>query len=283
MNDVSRELHTPLIDEFVTAFTQQLTLAGRYALQLQDQLPEHSTAKHGDAWTSVLTDADIGVQQFIEAWILATHPDWGFFGEEYELSRNTRYFDPQAEVVVNLDPINGTRLYRDGASQFDLLASLTWRGQMLASVSHMPAIATTFIAAVDRPAVMHTPHSSQPIRPATPANPWLGVYQADELVARLPQSTQVFDMLNDYDKHDPRCCLNSLFTGALGGYLFLDCALLDVGATAFAVHQAGGIATDPVGRPLELFGHFDPQQHADLLVCMNHELHRDVVTALRQD
>ncbi|MEM8547435.1 MAG: hypothetical protein AAGF46_04640, partial [Pseudomonadota bacterium] len=214
-------------------------------------------------------------------WVLAERPHWHLWGEEYERSGNTDYFDPDADVAVYLDPINGTRLYRDGGHTFDVLASITLRGRLLATMSHMPAQAVTLAASLERPTAWFDTGATTPrpwVAPA-PADT-LALYEADALRASLPPDLPIFHMLDDYRPDDLRCCLNSVFTGALGGYLFCGCPLLDVGATAFAVQQSGGIATQPDGSALDDFEHFDPRTRRDLLVTMNPALHELIVAAL---
>ena len=61
---------------FFEVFMPALAQAGRYALEIRDRI-ESRPEKSGDAWTSVVTDADLGVQHYLEAvalaWLLS-HP-----------------------------------------------------------------------------------------------------------------------------------------------------------------------------------------------------------------
>ncbi|MEO0576260.1 MAG: inositol monophosphatase family protein [Pseudomonadota bacterium] len=280
---------TNLINQFVDTFLPQLIIAGNYARQLQGRLQSRPEAKSGDAWTSVLTDADLGVQRYLEAYTLAQVPDWYFYGEEHAQSDNTKYFDPAARIAIMLDPINGTRLYKDGADSYDILLSLRIDDRIVATISHMPAQQITYIAdcydgcrRIDHTGAAATSSSAINVGPSNNANMTLATYQTDALAALLPASVDNVNMLTDYAADDPRCCLNSIFEGQLGGYLFCDCALLDVGATAFAVTCAGGVATKPDGNPLDVFAHFDPERREDLLVCMNPKLHDVVSKAIRR-
>lgn len=277
-----------LITLFFDVFHPQLAIVGQYAAELQTRLGSRSDTKSGDAWTSALTDADLGVQRYLEAYTLARFPQWYFYGEEHAHSDNTKYFDPSASVAVLLDPINGTRLYKDGADSYDILMSLRVDQRIVATISHMPAQQVSYLA--DRSHGCRklitgndtTSPLSVSVAAATNDNMTLATYQADALSERLPKSVHRLDMLSDYRADDPRCCLNTIFENELGGYLFRDCALLDVGATAFAVCCAGGIATKPDGSALTIFESFDPDHREDLLVCMNHRLHDETTNALSE-
>ena len=138
-----------IMERFFTLFMPQLEIAGRYALSLQRRLADRGD-KHGDAWTSVVTDADLGVQHYLEAFVLAECPDWHLHGEEHAQSFNTRYLPAASPVRLLLDPINGTRLYRDGADSFDILLSLSIGGRLMATLSYMPARGVFYGAARDR-------------------------------------------------------------------------------------------------------------------------------------
>lgn len=267
-------------DAFLDCFMPPLVVAGDYALHLQHRLAGRA-AKDGDAWTSVLTDADLGVQHYIEAVAMAHFPDWAFFGEEHEASFNTRYFEPRGEFRVLIDPINGTRLYRDGAGTFDILMALAHRDELVATVSYMPARRVFFGATSGAAftASAETPRNRKPLRIANDQDS-IALYQADTWSKRLPPDVTAFDLKRDYDRLDPRCCMNSLFTNQLGGYLMGDCNMLDVGATAFTAVAAGGVATHPDGTPFDYFSNFDGHTRGDLLVAANPALHARIVQAL---
>ena len=270
------------VSAFFAHFIPQLAIAGRFALRLQSQLRERTEDKGGDAWQSAITDADLGVQRFLEAYTLAELPDWGFFGEESAQSDNTPYFPAASRTRVALDPINGTRLYRDGSPLFDILISLTVDERLVATLSYMPGMGVLYAASAFAGNFCRTGADLGTDEPLIlPDGPGaVATYRAGHLTPALSTVTKVVDLADDYSPVDPRCCLNSIFTGELTGFLMLDCALLDVGATAFAVARAGGIATRPDGSALEDFEHFDPERRQDLLVCRDRELHAAMVSAL---
>lgn len=268
-------------DAFFDCFMPALVRAGRYALEIRDRL-EARPAKDGDAWTSVITDADLGVQHYLEAVALAEFPRWGFWGEERDASFNTPYFDDDAEITIALDPINGTRIYADGGDGFDILVSMIRRGRVEATLSYMPARRRFYAAST---AGAFTAEVGAPRRPLALDNPsmTLAVYKADAWRSLLPPEVDVFDTVSEYGVDDARCTLNNIFHGDIGGYLMGPTPLLDVGATAFTVTRAGGIATQPDGAAFDHFERFDPARPEPLLVCANPRLHAAVTGAIAAD
>ncbi|MEM6820211.1 MAG: inositol monophosphatase family protein [Pseudomonadota bacterium] len=272
--------------DFETRMLEPLLIAGRYALRLQSRLKQDEHVKDGDAWQSALTDADIGVQQVFEAFVLAEFPTWNFFGEEHESTSNAGYFPTSADACVMLDPINGTRLYRDQSIYFDVLVSLSWQGRIIATMSYHPARERLFGANIFGANYVRSGPRLATISllpPPSPVNNAIGTYQTgDALRSEVSQVHPTFDFSLDYDPGDARCCLNSVFTGELSGYLMLDCAILDIGATAFAVERAGGVASKPDGSSLEIFDRFDPESRHDLLVVRDRGLHARVASAIKK-
>lgn len=258
-----------IVNRFFDRFIPAVRTAGIYALRIQHQIDARQD-KTGDAWTSVITDADLGVQHFFETIMLADFPEWCFFGEEHAASFNTPYFR-QSSVTVWLDPINGTRLYRDGADSFDILLSLSIDGRLVATLSFMPGKNIIYAASVCHRAFQIDFNDGDQRHDldlkAAPMS--LAIYQADQWRHQLPASVEIFDLIKDYSAADPRCCMNSVLTGQLGGFLFGDVALLDVGATAYTVTRAGGIACLPDGSSFDYFERFSGERRGDLLVCGN--------------
>ena len=107
-----------------------LRLAADYAVAIQSRiatLPEKS--EYGDNfYATALTDADLTIQTTIELALLARFPEVRFFGEEYQTSYNTKYFRgidlAEGELLVTLDPIDGTRAYLDKLDTFAIILTI---------------------------------------------------------------------------------------------------------------------------------------------------------------
>ena len=70
--------------------------------------------------------------------MLAKFPELGFFTEEEKYSYNLKYFSKDNDYVLTLDPINGTRFYKDGLLIFDIIITILHRRKIEAAVAYIP-------------------------------------------------------------------------------------------------------------------------------------------------
>ncbi|MBL8202555.1 MAG: hypothetical protein JNK40_16445 [Chromatiales bacterium] len=275
----------PAIVDMVEFYLPVLVTAGDFAREIQPRISGPAEKQGQNPWVQAITDADHSVQTFVEVATLARFPSAGFFGEEQDQSRNARYFPAKAETMVWLDPINGTFLYKNQRPGWDIILSITHRGQLQAAISYMPVRERFYLAVRGHGAYTGDRHSRQlgslaPLSTATGSSVCL-TYQAPEALARLKQQWSAFDIVNDYDPQRGFDNLNDLFTGRLGAYASGSADLLDWGAMAFIVTQAGGTATRLDGRPFDGFDDFHPG-HTDMLVAATPELHAALLDTLRK-
>ena len=107
-----------------------LRVAAGYARHIQTRIKTLPAKDEGDNFfATALTDADLSIQTAIEVALLAHFPQIRFFGEEYEQSRNTKYFrstefDSQGDYLITLDPIDGTKFYLDGFDNYQIILSI---------------------------------------------------------------------------------------------------------------------------------------------------------------
>lgn len=275
----------PAIIDMVEFYLPVLVMAGDYAREIQPRISGPDGKPGQNSWVQAITDADQGVQTFVEVATLARFPGAGFFGEEQEQSRNTRYFPAEAGTVVWLDPINGTFLYKNQQPGWDIILSITHRGQLEAAISYMPVRERFYLAVRDRGAFTGDRHARR-IGDLTPLATVPGgsvclTYQAPDVLTRLRGSWDAVDIVDDYAPGRGFDNLNDLFTGRLAAYASGNADLLDWGAMAFIVTEAGGMASGLDGRP---FGGFD-NFHAgstDMLVAATPALHAALLETLRK-
>jgi fructose-1,6-bisphosphatase/inositol monophosphatase family enzyme len=184
----------PAIIDMVEFYLPVLVTAGDFARGIQPRIsgpaqkPDDQKAGQ-NPWVQAITDADHSVQTFVEVATLARFPTAGFFGEERDQSRLTRYFPPEAETMVWLDPINGTFLYKNQRPGWDIILSITHRGRLQAAISYMPVRERFYLAVRGHGAFTGDRHSRQLAtmeRLATAAGSAVCVtYQAPDALARL--------------------------------------------------------------------------------------------------
>ncbi len=275
----------PAIVDMVEFYLPVLVTAGDYAREIQPRISGPDGKPGQNPWVQAITDADQGVQTFIEVATLARFPAAGFFGEEQDQSRNARYFPARAETSVWLDPINGTFLYKNQRPGWDIILSITHRGRLQAAISYMPVRERFYLAVRGHGAFTGGRNARQlgdlsPLA-TVPGSPVCVTYQAGDALARLRQDWDAFDIVEDDDPRRRFDNLNDLFTGRLAAYASNSADLLDWGAMAFIVTQAGGTASGLDGRRFEGFDDFHAGS-TDMLVAATPEQHAALLETLRQ-
>lgn len=126
----------------------QLKVAAAYARTLQPQIAALPAKEEGNNFfAAALTDADMAIQNLIVVALLGTFPQIRFYGEEYEQSRNTKYFRAIAlgskeNYLVTLDPIDGTQFYLDGHFNYQIILSILNWDAFEAVIALSPALNT---------------------------------------------------------------------------------------------------------------------------------------------
>jgi len=261
-----------------------LITAGDFARGIQPRIAGPTPKPGQNAWVQAITDADQSVQTFIEVATLARFPTAGFYGEEQEQSRHTRYFPAEAATRVWLDPINGTFLYKNQRPGWDIILSITRHAQLLAVISYMP-VRERFYLAIRGYGAFTGGRNSRQISAMSPLATVPGsrvcvTYQAPDALPRLKQRWEAFDIVRDDDPQRGFDNLNDLFTGRLAAYASESADLLDWGAMAFIVTQAGGMASGLDGRPFAGFDDFHLGS-TDLLVATTPAVHAELLATLR--
>ncbi len=262
-----------------------LVTAGDYACNIQSRISGPEQKSGENAWTRALTDADLTVQTFVEVATLSRYPEVGFYGEESEHSNNRKYFDPGSDTVVHLDPINGTFLYKNQRTGWDIILSISHQGQLLAAISYMPAKGLFYLAMRGIGAVTGTREhlrisNMQRLRTTTGSRVCL-TYQAPDVITNVSSDFECFDIVQDYSADRDLDNLNDLFTGRLDAFACRNGDLLDWGAVAFIVCQAGGVASCLDGSPLHAFDDFRADDKVDMLVATSQEVHEEILELLR--
>ncbi|MEO7386950.1 MAG: inositol monophosphatase family protein [Gammaproteobacteria bacterium] len=275
----------PGIADMVEYYLPVLVSAGDFAREIQPRISGPAAKPGQNAWVQAITDADQSVQTFVEVATLARFPAAGFYGEEQEQSRNARYFPQNAPTMVWLDPINGTFLYKNQRPGWDIILSITHHGRLLAAISYMPVRERFYLAVRGRGALTGDRYARS-LGDLTPLATMSGsavclTYEAPEALARLRRDWDALDIVNDYDPQRGIDNLNDLFTGRLAAYASSCGDLLDWGAMAFIVTQAGGKASGLDGRDFDGFDNFH-QGHQDMLVAATPDLHAALLATLRR-
>ena len=266
-----------------------IKLAGDYACNIQSQIqaqPEKS--EYGENfYATALTDADLTIQTTIELAILAHFPQLHFFGEEYEKSYNTKYFKSitfgdKNEILITLDPIDGTRPYLDGLPSFSIVLSIIKNRQYEGVFVLQPRKKHYFYALREKGAFignLDTDLSSAQSLKLQPLNS-----QRIYLSFALQNQTDVFTpdfttwcSATDYNPEEVLPDYLDFIRGNLAGFVIAKGNLIDSAAFAFICQEAGAIVTDFASQNFEPFNEVNNMRLNGLIIAPNPHLHQQIL------
>jgi myo-inositol-1(or 4)-monophosphatase len=269
----------------------QLRIAATYARQLQPKIATLPAKETGDNFfAAALTDADLAIQNLVEVVLLANFPEIRFYGEEYELSGNTKYFrsielGDRDDYLVTLDPIDGTRFYLDGHSNYQIIVSILNNDDYEAVLAISPAQDRYFYAlrgegafsgkldrdldACDRLTIESNKQSAV----------LLG-WGLSSLKSPLTEQYRVIDVATDYSRDRQIPNLNGIFSGDISGAILKSGKFIDGAALTFLAREAGCIATDLEGLSLPSLHSCSNYGFSGIVVATNNSIHQDLLTAI---
>jgi fructose-1,6-bisphosphatase/inositol monophosphatase family enzyme len=251
---------TPTPRQIIQNLLPHLRVAAAYARQIQPQIAILPAKEKGDNFFSAaLTDADLAIQNLVEVALLGSFPNVRFYGEEYESSRNTKYFrsielGSPGDYLVTLDPIDGTQFYLDGHSNYQIILSILNADDFEAVIAISPSENVYFYAFRGEGAFQGTLDmdleacTALHITDAQP-NILLG-WNMDYFAPALKDKYQIIDLATDYSREVQIPSLNGIFSGDITGAAMRAGKFIDVAALAFIAREAGCIVTTLDGSSL---------------------------------
>lgn len=226
--------------------------------------------KPGDA--GPVTEADLAVNDALQDMLTTARPDYGWLSEESEADASRL----DARRCFIIDPIDGTRAFIAGQQGFAHSLAVAEDDRIVAAVVHLPAMALTFSAHADGPALLN----GQPIRPgmagiqgarvltyrsATDPEHWKG--------GRTPPFRREFRPSLAW-----RLCLvaEGRFDAALSVRHVWE---WDIAAGSLIARRAGALATDRHGRPMRFNS---PRATIDGMIVANPALHGQMLSAMER-
>ena len=273
------------VEKLVRDLLPHLVIMGDYAVRVQSEVRDRPQKSGRTSFAQALTDADLSVQNYMEVLLLAQYPDISFFGEETDQSLNMKYFPANSEYKLWLDPINGTRFYRDGLDIFDIIATVTGPHKVEAVIVYVPRKRMFYFSVTGKGAYTTTKEGVLSEAPWAPLH--LFTKRRDVMVFDRPETTKriepvfpVVDIYRDYDPANWHITQHSILTGDLGAYIGFNVHLIDWGAVGYVAAEAGGIMTDITGKPLESCHTFPDGRIPSLIVAADTEIHGKLLAAL---
>lgn len=279
--------------DILEALLPTLRLAGRYAHKIQGDIQKQpEKGEYGDNfYATALTDADLTVQTAVELALLAQFPQLRFFGEEYQKSYNTKYFTDiglgeAEELLVTLDPIDGTRAYVDQLPCFAIIVTII-KGKQYEAVMILQPARDNYICALRGKGAFKGDYN-QSLEEAQPL--LLQPLQSDLVYLSFSLASwrhrlekmgfSTYCTATDYAPPQiPPEGLN-LIQGNLAGVVLEKGNLIDSAAMAFVAREAGAIATDWQGKDFEPFTEVEKMKIPGLVIAANREIHTRILTLI---
>ena len=271
-----------------------LKAAAGYARFLQPKIAALPDKDGGDSFFSAaLTEADLAIQNFVEVAILGNFPNIRFYGEEYKSSPNTKYFravdfGEKDDYLITLDPIDGTKFYIDGHSNYQIILGILNTDDYEAVIAISPSQDTYFYALRGNGAfkgnLKMDLSECTPLKVDSNAKPniLLGT-SMNSLTAKLKDKYTVINAADDYSSSIQMPNLNSIFTGGISGAVKRFGQFIDGGALAFIAREAGCKVTTLDGSTLPTLISCEDYKLPGLIVATSESIHQDLLEAIQND
>ncbi len=241
--------------------------AGALALQWFGKPLQKWTKGTGD---SPVTEADIAANELLRERLLGATPGYGWLSEESE--NDPARLDVRRVWVV--DPIDGTRAFIAGRSDWSVSAALVEDGRPVIAALFAPATEEMFVAAVGSGATLNTrpmrASAGRDLSGARVGGPRLLL----ERIAALNTGLVPMPRVHSLALRLARVAQGELDAAIAGG----NGHDWDLAAADLLVHEAGGVMTALDGRPL-IYNRPNPIHN--LLVACGSERHAMLIEVVR--
>jgi fructose-1,6-bisphosphatase/inositol monophosphatase family enzyme len=281
---------TPTPRQILETLLPYLRVAAGYARQLQP-LIRALPAKDGDNFfAEALTDADLSIQTLVEVALLGTFPNIRFYGEEHELSGNTKYFrsielGEKGDYLVTLDPIDGTKFYLDGHNNYQIILTVLNSDEFEAVLAISPALNTYYYAlrgeGTFTGSLEDNLDACVPVQLNSPEPIILLGWGMSEFKPLLQKNYDVIDVGNDYSLETQIPNHNGILSGCICGTVLRSGKFIDGAALAFLAQEAGCIVTTHDGSSPPPLNTCENYSRPGLLVAATESVHRHLLEAAK--
>jgi myo-inositol-1(or 4)-monophosphatase len=218
---------------------------------------------------SPVSEADIAVNDLLQARLLQLAPDAGWVSEETEAGD-----EQQGPLAWIVDPIDGTRAFISGRADWTISVALAGHGRPQLAALYAPVTEEMFIAVRGQGATLNrtpiTTSAGDALAGARLAGPKRYLERLSSLQPAIAAQPKVFSLALRLARV-AQGALDAAF--ASGGSHAWDLAAADL-----LVHEAGGAVTDFAGRPLS----YDrPQAVHDAVIAAGPARHGTLIDLVR--
>lgn len=266
-----------------------LRVAAAYACQIQSQIVAHPEKEADNFLAAALSDADLSIQTLVEVALLGTYPNLRFYGEEHERSYNTRYFraidlGETDDYLVTLDPIDGTRFYLDGHSNYQIILAVLNADEYEAAIAITPAQDTYHYALRGQGCWQGKLEAElDACKRLTLQDKERTIFLGLRMAAIAPhvKGHRVISIAQDYSKDTQIPLINGLLTGEISGAILGAGNWIDGAALAFLVQEAGGIVTTLDGSALPPLHTSRNYQRPGMIMASSAAVHQDLLKVVQ--
>lgn len=276
----------PTPRQILATLLPPLKIAAAYAQEIQGRIKEQPEKDESGLFASVLTDADLSIQTFMEVLLLGHFPQLRFYGEEHHKSWNTKYFraislGELGDYLVTLDPIDGTRYYADGHYTYQIILNVLNEDQAEATLLIQPAQGRYYYGLRGQGAfVGKLSDEMEACRPLqiTPQSQriYLGG-AADHFAAHIEAPYEAYDVYQNYSASTEMPGMVSVLEGAYAASILGRAHLVDGVAIAFLAQEAGWIVTTHEGIPPPPLSACKNYRQPGLLIAPSKAVHADLL------
>lgn len=279
----------PLPREILATLLPHLRVAAGYAQQIQNKiisLPDKNAG--GNFLSAALTDADLSIQTLVEVALLGSYPHLAFYGEEWEQSRNTKYFsstelEGNSNYLITLDPIDGTKYYLDGFDNYQIILSILNQKHYEAVMAISPAQNCYYYClkgeGVYKGDLDSDLDECEPLEIVDAKPHILLGWGMAHLKPALEDKYQVIDIENCYSEARQLPNYNGIFSGDLIAWVTKRGKFIDSAALAFMAEENNCVVTSLDGSPLAPLHNCNNYSYDGAIVANSPQLHRDILAA----
>lgn len=277
------------LGDILGSYGKLFVLAGDYLMATQNKIRSVPKDGGGSPFLNALTDADLSVQNLFEMATLTHYPEFAFDSEESDRSINKKYFPKDAEYRIILDPVDGTKNFKDGGKNFGIVMTLVKGREIMAVIMYLPAYRKFFYAekgGKTRLRKVLTSFSALADVPiSTLSLSRSGVIRTDhapkDIIGKIDKAIEVKEITRDYDPKTWRWPKFGILTGEIDGFVKFDAAIEDWGAVAFLAEHAGASVSDAEGKTIPNYFDFCDRKIPSLVVSRDPVLHTIVLNSLK--
>ncbi len=296
MENSPERLHINDPELFFATILDDIQALGHESLRIQDGIKTYVKGDASNYAASALTEADLIVQEGILKAIWDAGYDCQINGEESDQYKSEYLdkFSKDSDVLVSIDPIDGTLAYKNNLPNFCIVISVYKEGKLVGAMVHTPAYNKTYAACEGQNDSWTWEHNEKTgtyekvkfkIQAGDTDN--LITYKAsDEEAEALRDQDFTVHRLERKGEVDENFALNSIFRGELAGYFRSNAPSLDWVPIGYIVEKAGGQTTNFQGETTDLYQLWNDKGREgripSVLVTTSAKIHQKVVDVLKK-